>query len=172
MFNNIVEELKPLILEWEQQLNSLSEEKSTVPRNRQKRNIRQILGHMVDSASNNMHRVVHLQYRESPLEFPNYATYGNNDRWISIQNYENENWENLVQLWKYIHLHFLHVIQQIKPEKLENEWFADKDEKVTLKEMVEDFPRHFKLHIGEIEGLLKDPAKPPRSGENKKPKYN
>ena len=73
----------------------------TQRRNTQNRTIKQIVGHMVDSASNNTHRVVHLQYRESPLEFPNYATYGNNDRWIAIQNYQDENWENLVQLWKY-----------------------------------------------------------------------
>lgn len=50
---------------------------------------------------------------------------------------------------------FIHVIQQIDPEKLNNEWFAAVNEKITLKEMVEDFPRHFKLHLNEIENLLK-----------------
>ena len=29
----------------------------------------------------------------SPLSFPNYATFGNNDRWIAIQNYQNEDLE-------------------------------------------------------------------------------
>ena len=154
MFDSIVKELQPLINEWEKQFISLSEEQISIPRNSQNRNIRQIVGHMVDSASNNTHRVVHLQYNKLPLEFPNYATYGNNDRWIAIQNYEQEDWNNLVQLWKYLHLHYFHVIQQINPEMLENEWLADKDVKVTLKEMVEDFPRHFKLHISEIEELL------------------
>ncbi len=154
MFDSIYNELQPLITEWEKQFISLSGEQISLPRNSQNRNIRQIVGHMVDSASNNTHRVVHLQYNKLPLEFPNYATYGNNDRWIAIQNYEQEDWNNLVQLWKFSHLHYLHVIQQINPEKFENEWIADKDEKVTLKEMVEDFPRHFKLHISEIEELI------------------
>ncbi len=99
-------------------------------------------------------RAVHLQYRETPLDFPNYATFGNNDKWIAIQNYQDENWENLVQLWKYSILHFAHVIQQINPEKLENEWISGKNSKVSLKGMVEYFLPHFKLHLGEIEELI------------------
>lgn len=155
MFDSIYKELLLLIDEWTNKLNSFSEEQISISRNSQNRNIRQIVGHMVDSASNNTHRIVHLQYNKIPLEFPNYATYGNNDRWIAIQNYEQEDWDNLVQIWKFSHIHYLHVIQQIDTNKLENEWLADKDVKVSLKDMVEDFPRHFKLHISEIEELLK-----------------
>lgn len=159
MFDRIANELNTLLVEWENKLILLSEEQVSVRRNGQGRNIRQIVGHMADSASNNTHRIVHLQYNEIPLIFPNYATHGNNDRWISIQNYENENWENLVNLWKYLHLHIIHVIQQINPEKLQNEWVADKDQKVSLRDMVDDFPRHFRLHLSEIEELLKPDKK-------------
>ncbi len=153
-FENIAEELKRLVLEWEPKLKSLSEEIITTRRNSQNRTIKQIVGHMIDSASNNTHRVVQLQYRPVPLRFHNYATYGNNDRWIAIQNYQEENRENLVQLWKYSHLHFLHVIQNVDPEKLNNEWLSDFNDKITLKRMVEDFLRHFRLHIDEIEELI------------------
>ncbi len=154
LFVSIAEELEKLAREWEQKFISLSEEVTTNRRNSQNRSIKQITGHMVDSASNNTHRVVQLQYRELPLRFHNYATFGNNDRWISIQNYQEENWENLVQLWKYSHLHFAHIIQQINPDALQNKWIANFNEKITLQQMVEDFPRHFKLHIQEIEQLL------------------
>ncbi len=154
LFVSIAEELEKLAREWEQKFVSLSEEVTTNRRNSQNRSIKQITGHMVDSASNNTHRVVQLQYRELPLRFHNYATFGNNDRWISIQNYQEENWENLVQLWKYSHLHFAHIIQQINPDALQNKWIANFNEKITLQQMVEDFPRHFKLHIQEIEQLL------------------
>jgi len=153
-FITINKNLLPLIESWEAKLLSLSNDVITQRRNSQNRNIKQIVGHMIDSASNNTHRIVHLQYRESPLEFPNYATYGNNDKWIAIQNYESEDWQNLVQLWKYLHLHILHVIENIDEQKLDNEWIADVNKKVTLRDMVIDFPRHFELHIGEMEQLL------------------
>ena len=156
-FENTAKEIIELTVQAEVKLLSLSEEMITQRRNSQNRNIKQIVGHQVDSASNNTHRVVHLQYRELPLRFPNYATYGNNDRWIAIQNYETENWENLVQHLKFSMFHFAHVIQQINPEMLQNEWLADVGEKITLKKMVEGFVPYFKLHLREIEELAAIP---------------
>lgn len=153
-FENIANEIISLTKDWELKLLSLPEEVISQRKNLQNRNIKQIVGHLVDSASNNTHRMVHLQYRKSPLEFPNYATYGNNDKWIAIQNYGEENWENLIQFWKFSILHFVHVIKQINPEKLNNVWLGGEDEKVTLQEMVEYFLPHFKLHLNEIEALI------------------
>lgn len=153
MFEAIASELTCLVDEWEKILSALDEETISVPQNKQRRNIREIVGHLADSASNNTHRAVHLQYREIPLRFPNYATYGNNDKWLRIQAYRNENWQLLLGYWKYAVLHFAHVIQHIDPDSLQNEWFADINDKITLKKMVESFPEHFRLHLKEIEEL-------------------
>ena len=147
-------EIQSLISIWEPKLTSLTEEAISRPRNSQNRNIRQILGHLVDSASNNIHRIVHLHYQPSPLVFPNYASMGNNDRWIAIQNYEQEEWKNIVQLWKYLLLHYCHVVRNIHDDKLDNEWIAGPDRKIPLRVMVVDFNRHLRLHLGEITELL------------------
>jgi len=159
-FEKLSKEITGLVSEWEGKLISLPDDVITLRRNSQNRNIKQIVGHLVDSASNNTHRTVHLQYRESPLNFPNYATSGNNDRWIAIQHYQDENWAYLVQLWKYSILHFAHIIQQIDPGKLNNEWISGEGKNVSLKEMVEYFLPHFKLHLGEIEELIQASPQP------------
>ena len=148
------QELLDLMTIWEPKLLALDEEEIVERRNSQNRNIRQIVGHLVDSASNNTHRIVHLQYQPSPFEFPNYASFGNNDRWIAIQNYQTENWTHLVQLWKYINLHIIHVINHVNEEKLDSQWISAKGETVSLKTMINDYLRHFKLHLGEIEELI------------------
>jgi len=109
---------------------------------------------MVDSASNNIHRIVHLQYQPSPFAFPCYASFGNNDRWIAIQDYQTENWMNLVQLWKYTNLHIVHVINHVNDDKLNNQWISANGENVSLKEMIIDYLCHFKLHITEIGKLI------------------
>ena len=153
-FNSISNELTDLINTWEKILSSLPGETITQRRNSQNRTIKQIVGHMIDSATNNTHRTVHLQYQESPFHFPNYATFGNNDRWIAIQNYQEEDWNDLIQLWKYSNLHFAHIIKNINKEKLNNEWIASADSNISLKDMVSDFPMHFKLHLGEINELI------------------
>ena len=151
-FNN--KELLQLVNEWELRLLSLPEDVIGNRRNSQNRTIKQIVGHMVDSASNNTHRIIHLQYNASPLIYPDYANLGNNDRWIAIQNYQNENWQNLVQLWKYSNLHIAHVIDNMNPEKLNNEWISALQQRVSLEAMILDYLSHFKLHLNEIEDLI------------------
>lgn len=153
-FETIGQELLDLTEEWKLKLLALSNEAITKPRNSQNRNIKQIVGHMVDSTSNNSHRIIHLQYQESPLIFPDYANFGNNDRWIAIQNYEEKDWNDLVQLWKYANKHIVHVIRNINTDKLDNEWISGLNERISLRAMVIDFPRHFKLHLHEITELI------------------
>jgi hypothetical protein len=153
-FNANNQELLQLISEWEPLLMNLSEYIITNRRNSQNRTIKQIVGHMVDSASNNTHRIIHLQYQPSPLIYPDYAHFGNNDRWIAIQNYQNENWPNLVQLWKYSNIHITHVINNVNMDKLNNEWITALNDKVSLKAMIIDYLRHFKLHLNEIKELI------------------
>ena len=153
-FESISREILSIIEKWEPNLLALSDEVITERRNSQNRTIKQIVGHMVDSASNNTHRVIHLQYQESPLIFPDYANLGNNDRWIAIQNYRNEDWNDLVQLWKYSNRHFVHIVRNINVGKLDNFWISGLNEDISLEAMVIDFPRHFKLHLDEIDQLI------------------
>ena len=139
---------------WEPLIVSLPEEVISDRKNSQNRSIRQILGHLVDSASNNTHRIVHLQYQPSPLIFPNYATQGNNDRWIAIQDYQHEDWQNLVNLWKYSNLHLAHVIGNIDPTKLDHQWESGGDKLISLEEMVISYLGHLDLHLNEIKELI------------------
>lgn len=139
---------------WEPRLLALSEEVISERENRQNRSIRQILGHLIDSASNNIHRIVHLQYRENPCSFPNYASNGNNDRWIAIQNYQHEDWHNLVHWWNYTNQHLIHVIRNVNPDKLDNQWQSSEIELISLRENIEGYLPHFILHLNEMEELI------------------
>lgn len=153
-FSENNQELIELINEWEPKLLQLSEDILTKRKNIQNRTIKQIVGHMTDSASNNTHRIIHLQYQSSPLVFPDYANFGNNDRWIAIQNYQGERWENLVQLWKYSNLHIIHIINNVNPDKLDNIWINALSNSISLRSMILDYLRHFKLHLSEIDMLI------------------
>jgi hypothetical protein len=153
-FDSIQQELLTLLKLWEPKLQSLQEDTISDRRNSQNRTIRQILGHLIDSASNNTHRIIHLQYQASPMKFPNYASNGNNDRWIAIQNYQQEDWKTMIQLWKYVNLHLCHVIQNVDPAKLNNQWHYDENRLISLQEGIVDYLRHFRLHLAEIDELI------------------
>ncbi len=153
-FEPMCKELLNLITTWESILLALPQDILTQRRNSQNRTIKQIVGHMCDSASNNTHRTIHLQYQKSPLIFPNYASYGNNDRWIAIQNYQDEDWKNLVNLWKYSNIHLVHIFRNVDITKLENTWEADTHKFISMRDGMEDYLRHFKLHLDEITELI------------------
>jgi uncharacterized damage-inducible protein DinB len=153
-FQKICDELSTLISDWEVKFATLPERTITNRKNSQDRSIRQIVGHMVDSASNNAHRVIHMHYQKSPVNYPDYANLGNNDRWIAIQNYQEEDWQELVQLWASVNRHMVHLIRQVDESKLNQIWISALKERVTLRKMISDFPRHFKLHLNEISALI------------------
>lgn len=155
MLQKVSKQIALYLDQWEALLLSLPDETIASSKNEQARNVKQILGHMVDSASNNTHRIIHLQYQESPISFPDYANHGNNDRWIAIQYYNNENWKDLVALWKYTHLHLAHIINNVDSVKFKNVWISALGEKVSLEEMIIDFPLHMNLHLNEIDALVK-----------------
>ena len=150
-FDSITKEIIQVTETEEQLLINLSEEAITIKRNKQNRNIKQLLGHLIDSASNNHQRMVRLQYNEE-LVFPDYTQ--DNDLWIAIQHYESADWKNMIQLWKSYNLHIAHIIQSVDKTKLNNYWHDYEGNKVTLKDMIEGYLGHLYLHIGEIHELI------------------
>ncbi|MEL7585115.1 MAG: hypothetical protein AAGU19_00285 [Prolixibacteraceae bacterium] len=153
-FGPIAAGIRRCVGSWENRFLQLPGDVITERRNSQQRNIKQLVGHMIHSASNNTRRMAHLQYQPSPFRFPNYASIGNNEQWIASQNYQEADWQNLVMDWKYANLHVAHVITRISEEKLNHQWISGTEELVSLKDMVIDYLLHLHLHLDEIEDLL------------------
>lgn len=151
-FSHITEGILKVIETEENLLSSLPVEVITLRRNRQNRTIKQILGHLIDSASNNHQRMIRLQYSKDLLFFPDYQQ--DNDLWIAMQDYQNADWTNLIQLWKFYNLHIIQVIHSVDMTKLDNYWCNFEGSKVTLKDMIEGYLEHLNLHMREIHDLI------------------
>jgi hypothetical protein len=149
--SGIAQEIRKTAFEWEAVLNDLPEDVIVARLNRQGRNIKQIIGHLIDSASNNHQRMVRLQYT-SNLIFPDYTL--ENDMWICIQQHQREDWYEMLQLWKYYNLHIAHCISHTDRSWLNNEWSDGKRDPVSLKDIIYDYLAHLTLHIGEINALI------------------
>jgi hypothetical protein len=145
------EQISQIITEWNLKLLGLPIKMITENRNKQNRTIRQILGHLTDSAVNNHHRIVRLQYTDN-LVFPDYRQ--DNDRWIKIQDFQNENWEDLVTFWKYYNIHLVHVVGNIDPLFLKSTWHDFEGTTETLDTIVKGYLWHLNLHINEIKELM------------------
>ena len=136
---------------WEQKLIELPTDTITQKRNKQNRTIKQILGHLTDSAANNHQRMVRLQYNEK-LEFPDYQQ--DNDLWIALQDYQNADWNVTIQFWKLYNLHMIQVIKSVDQTKLDHSWQSFEGNTVTLQQMIEGYLGHIELHFNEIQKLI------------------
>jgi hypothetical protein len=148
---SLILEIESLVIKWEPKLLNLSDDMLDKKRNIQNRTIKQVLGHLIDSASNNHQRMVRLHLNKK-LEFPDYRQ--DNDRWISIQHYQEESWYNLVKLWKFYNFHMLHLIGNINTSALSNSWNDFEGNTVSLSQMISGYVDHLKLHLLEIQELI------------------
>lgn len=150
-FSNITNGILSYIDAWEYKLAKLPLVTIENKRNKQNRTIKQILGHLIDSAANNHQRMVRLQYNDK-LSFPDYQQ--DNDAWIAIQDYQNADWDTTIQMWKFYNLHMIQVIKSVDESKLNNSWQSFEDITVTLQQMIEGYLGHIELHFKEIQELI------------------
>src|SRR5262245_12686359 len=65
---------------------------------------KEVVGHLIDSASNNHQRFVRGQLA-SGQEFPRYEQ----EEWVRVQGYQGARWADLIDLWRVYNIHLLHV---------------------------------------------------------------
>ncbi len=129
----------------EEILRRFSAEESRVPVLAGGWSCRQVIGHLIDSASNNHQRFVRASLQDS-LEFPDYDQKG----WSSVQAAEEAEWSLLLALWVNYNRYLAHIIAHLPPTKLEVPCRIGQNEPVTLKYLVEDYLRHMVHHLSQI----------------------
>lgn len=106
---------------------------------------KQVLGHLIDSASNNHQRFVRASLQGS-LEFPGY----DQDGCVRVQAVQSAPWPLLVTLWTNYNLYLAHVIAHLPADKLEAQCRIGDGEPVTLRFLAEDYLTHFLHHLDQI----------------------
>ncbi len=154
--NDALEDFRNTIETATERLLQIPEEHSRIPTAEGKWSAKEIIGHLIDSASNNHQRFVRAQFSDE-LIFPGYSQAG----WISVQQYNQESWPLLVQLWTAFNLHLLHVMSCM-PEQTRTQlrakhnlhqiaWVTvDESEAVTLEYFMRDYIEHLKHHLKQV----------------------
>lgn len=108
--------------------------------------IKEIIGHLIDSAANNHQRFVRAQLL-SELAFPGYEQ----DAWVRSQDPQNRPWLELVEFWALYNRHLSHTISRIPESALNVPCRIGTNETVTLRFLVEDYLVHLRHHLKQIE---------------------
>jgi hypothetical protein len=108
---------------------------------------KEILGHLIDSASNNHQRFVRMQLRPDIGAF----VYDQVE-WNRAQKYQMENWPDLVELWRLYNQHLAHVIERADPSSISNICDVGAPAPANLGFIMEDYVRHVRHHLDQILG--------------------
>ena len=106
---------------------------------------KEILGHLIDSASNNHQRFVRALLSEE-LVFPGYVQ---ND-WVRVQGYADEEWQRMVELWSALNGHIARLVGRIPSEKMRIECRIGDSAPMTLEALVADYVRHMTHHLEQL----------------------
>ena len=151
-----VEELRRVVEDAAPRLLQISEVEAKRRSRPEKWSPAEIIGHLIDSASNNHQRFVRAQF-QNDLVFPGY----DQDAWVASQTYRDAQWSDLVTLWKFFNIHIAHIMENT-PDSVRNSARAkhnlDKlawrpvsvDQPATLDYFMNDYVGHLKHHLSQI----------------------
>ena len=112
---------------------------------------KEIIGHLIDSASNNHQRFIRLQITDR-LVFPEYGK--DNLRWVEIGHYNDMDFADVILTWKQYNLLIGKIIEQADMSKLANCWEKGGEE-ITLIALMADYLKHIEGHLASFENTLK-----------------
>ena len=135
---------------------AIPEDKARKPVAMGKWSPQEIIGHLVDSASNNHGRFVRAQLTDD-LHFSGY----DQEAWVRLQEYSTSSWQELITLWGAFNSHIAHLVERI-PDDIatkararhnldEIAWkTVPTDKPATLEYFVRDYVAHMKHHLAQI----------------------
>jgi hypothetical protein len=137
-------------------LDQIGDEESRTPLKPGKWSAREVIGHLIDSASNNHQRFVRALFQDD-LIFPGY----DQDAWVAAQSYRDAPWRDLIALWKTFNLHIARLMETIPADertRLRARHNLDKlawkpvsrEAPATLDYFMEDYVGHLKHHLNQI----------------------
>lgn len=110
----------------------------------------EILGHLIDSALNNLKRFTEIQFLPQPCKV---ISYRQNDL-VVINHYQDLPLTHLLDLWKALNQQISYVVQNIPPEKLDYpvDPQYDNGEMKSLGWIICDYVAHLEHHLRQVTG--------------------
>ena len=148
---SIVEAATPVLL-------AVSDEASATPAAPGKWSPREVVGHLVDSASNNHRRVLQARWQDD-LVFEGYEQ----DAWVAAQDYAHAPWVELIELWRTSNLHLARVMAATPEDvrtRVHTRHSFDRTafhakaagEPATLEFLMDDYVAHLLHHLRQVLG--------------------
>ena len=106
---------------------------------------KQILGHLIDSASNNHQRFVRALLQDE-LRWPGYDQTG----CVRVQHYQEMAWSDLAGFWAAYNRMLAHILEGVPEEKQKTPCFIGGHPMMTLEQLAADYIKHMEHHLAQL----------------------
>ena len=114
---------------------------------------KEVIGHLIDSASNNHQRFVRGQIA-SGQDCPGYAQ----EEWVRLHNYQAARWHHLIDLWRAYNTHLLHVVECMSEEGQRATCRVGGGNEITLAGLFIAYVDHLEHHLRRMLGQWESDA--------------
>ena len=121
---------------------TISEEEASVPEREGKWCAKEVIGHLIDSAVNNLARIMRMQIETGP-SMSGYEQM----EWVSLQHYAEREWAQVLALWFGLNEHMAWTIGHVEKARLANRGVIE-GEPITLGFLIADYVAHMEHHLG------------------------
>ena len=142
----IAHQLEEILNDYSQHFNALDEKELSFKPAIDKWSKKEIIGHLIDSAQNNIRRFIVTQNETAP-----HVVYTQDD-WVRAQNYAEYNSKDLITLWQLLNKHLIIILKKLPEEKymLECNTGKGEDQFHTLEFLANDYITHHLHHLKQI----------------------
>lgn len=105
---------------------------------------KEIIGHLIDSATNNHQRFVRAQFEDGPK-----ITY-NQNKWNEFNFYQKIDRQQIISFWTIYNRQLAELIKNIPEENLSKECKSGDDKNLTLDFLINDYVEHLEHHLRQV----------------------
>lgn len=146
-FKQIADDLLTTVNHAQSLLEAIPEAKAATKPQPNKWSPKEIIGHLIDSASNNHQRFVRATLQRE-LTFPSYDQEG----LVTLVRPNDASWDLLLRLWESYNRYLAHVISHLPESAADVSCAIGKNPPATLRFIAEDYVGHLKHHLNQIVG--------------------
>lgn len=103
----------------------------------------EVLGHLIDSAQNNLRRFLCAQYETEPPKI-----LYQQDFWVAANDYQKMPQEDVIELWRLLNLRICAVLENMAAQNYRKVCYTDALH--SLEWLAADYVKHMKHHINQI----------------------
>lgn len=145
--------MKEAILRLEDLLNSgkkyvseTAEEELSLKTNPEKWSKKEILGHLIDSAINNLQRFTEIQFSPKPFKIKRY----NQNELVISNNYQHASTFEILSFWLALNTRIIEIMKMQTPETLLYKIEVGEGEILDLRFLMVDYVDHLEHHLKQI----------------------